>query len=172
MFIYAGRLETNKGILTLLTMWRHLPPNYELHIYGDGIYRNEIEIEAESHKNIRYYGFQKHNALLKAISRSVAAVIPSESVETFGMLIPECFSKGIPVVASALGNINQMIMESDGGVTYEIDSYVSLKQGLDQVAHSRRYYSEHAYDYYRRKLSAEENYERIQTIYGKAEHII
>lgn len=42
-FVYAGRLEVNKGILSLIEMWKTLPEDFALHIFGGGTMEEHIK---------------------------------------------------------------------------------------------------------------------------------
>lgn len=171
VFIYAGRLEPSKGIISLLTMWANFPLNYELHIYGDGSFKDNIIYYAEHCINIKFFGFQTQEIVFNDMKNSTAVIIASELYETFGMSIPESFSMAIPVIATNLGNPGAMIQESHGGCTYEINDFESLEMAMEDVIHNNLNYSLNAYAYYVKNLNGSQNYRKISEIYDKARFI-
>ena len=167
-FIYAGRLEENKGILSLIDMWGSLPENYELHIYGEGACREKVKEKICGHDNITYFGLQERWRVAEDQIDSIATIVPSECYETFGMAIPECFSNGIPVIATKLGNLRDMLEESKGGEVYEIGNTMSFQNAVEKVVNNYEEYANNAYLFYMKYLTSEENYKRLIEIYDKA----
>lgn len=167
-FTFVGRLEENKGILTLLKLWEQLPEYYELHIFGDGTYRETIIKMAEKMPNVKFYGFQPQNKVFEDTNSCCAVIISSEWHETFGMSIPESFSRGIPVITTDFGAPAALISESRGGLIYRYDDYKSLKECLDEVYNNGEIFSGNAINYYKEHLSGAANYKRIIEIYDKA----
>lgn len=166
-FIFYGRLEESKGIVSLLRMWQKLPYKYILHIYGTGSYRSYVEHIAEENKNIKFFGFKNQEIIFSDISSSVAVLITSELYETFGMSIPESFSLFTPIICTDLGNPKSMIEESKGGLTYEIDNFKSFYDTLNEVIKNRKFYSQNAGKYFKEKLNCDVNYKRLREIYDK-----
>ena len=167
-FVYAGRLEQNKGIMTLLEMWKELPKSYVLAIYGTGTLEELVQTKANEQQNIKFFGFRNQNDLFDAYDKSTAVVIPSEWYETFGMGIPECFSRGVPVICTDIGNPGEMIKQSKGGEVYPEGDFIKFKEALDKVSAHREEYSKNAYSYYNRYLNDKNNYYIVQDIYEKA----
>lgn len=167
-FVYAGRLEQNKGIMTLLEMWKELPKSYVLAIYGTGTLEELVQTKANEQQNIKFFGFRNQNDLFDAYDKSIAVVIPSEWYETFGMGIPECFSRGVPVICTDIGNPGEMIKQSKGGEVYPEGDFIKFKEALDKVSAHREEYSKNAYSYYNRYLNDKNNYYIVQDIYEKA----
>lgn len=158
VFIYSGRLEENKGILSLPRMWRKLPQNFILHIYGAGNYKDYVEQIAKETTNIIFYGFQPQPVIFQDILQCVAVLITSECYETCGMAISESFSLATPVVCTDLGNPNFMIEKLNVGVTYKIDDFKSFYASLNKVIHNNAFYSLNALSHFEKELIDQINY--------------
>lgn len=165
-FVFVGRLESNKGICKLLDLWKKLPSNYRLDVYGVGSYEDFIRETADKYENINYYGYKKKTDIQKAFLNAEASIIPSEWYEAFGMSIPECFVLGTPVISSNMGNPKEMIMQSGGGEVFNVGNYDSLKKALDNILLKRSLYSRNAYHYWNSHLSDSKNYELLNNIYN------
>lgn len=167
-FTFVGRLEDNKGILTLISLWKELPKDYELHIFGDGSYREAVVKAEKEMTNVSYFGFQPQSVVFEDTRNCCAVIISSEWYETFGMSVPESFSMGVPVISTDFGTPAKLISESNGGLIYKNDDCKSLKKCLDEVYCNRKYFSANAVSYYRENLSGAANYRKIVEIYDKA----
>lgn len=153
-------------------MWKKLPEDYVLHIYGAGSYEEEVKLAVSENSNIVFYGFQPQSVIFEDMVKSIAVLITSELYETFGMSIPESFALGTPVICTNLGNPKQMIEESKAGVTYDIDDFDSFLTALNKVSADRDRYSFNAQRYFNQALSHQVNYERLRDIYDQARIIL
>lgn len=170
-FVYAGRLEVNKGILSLIEMWKTLPEDFALHIFGGGTMEEHIKKEIKSNKNISFFGFKPQKEVFEDYRNAVAAIIPSEWYETFGMGIPECFSMKLPVICTDIGNPGEMVKESKGGLVYPIGDLSKFQAVVKEMIEMRQVYSENAYQYYLNNLTDEKNYKELVEIYDKSRNI-
>lgn len=170
-FVYAGRLEVNKGILSLIEMWKTLPEDFALHIFGGGTMEEHIKKEIKSNKNISFFGFKPQKEVFEDYRNAVAAIIPSEGYETFGMGIPECFSMKLPVICTDIGNPGEMVKESKGGLVYPIGDLSKFQAVVKEMIEMRQVYSENAYQYYLNNLTDEKNYKELVEIYDKSRNI-
>lgn len=170
-FVYAGRLEVNKGILSLIEMWKTLPEDFVLHIFGSGTMEEHIKKEIKENKNISFFGFKSQKEVFEDYRNAVAVIIPSECYETFGMGIPECFSMKLPVICTDIGNPGEMVKESKGGLVYPIGDISKFQVVVKKMIEMRQVYSENAYQYYLNNLTDEKNYKELVEIYDKSRNI-
>lgn len=108
--IAVGRLETEKGFEDLITIMLKVVKtnkNIKLTIIGDGSQRNTIEKKIKNfnlEKNITITGYLTQEELKKYYS-SASLLINTSYEESFGLVLIEAASYGIPSIAfsSALG---------------------------------------------------------------------
>lgn len=170
-FVFAGRLDQNKGIDFLLEVWPELPQEYELHIYGDGEYRAACEEIAKKYSNIYVYGFRPQSEIFADLAEASALLFTSDLYEGYPMSVAESFAIGRPVIATAKGNHGDVIMTSGGGVTFAPRDKQDFKRAVDQVVSNNAAYSQRARLYYQETLTKYKNYEKLSEIYDKAKHI-
>lgn len=163
-FIYFGRLEEEKGIIDLITMWKNLNCDFKLHIYGDGTLKDFVEQAAKYQSNIFFYGFQDKKEILKRLSYSKAMIFPSKLTETFGLTIVESFSVGCPVIANNFGNGAMLVKESDGGILY--DDYCGFEQAVFDIIEHNNYFSEKAKKFYLKKFTEISSMNELNKIYS------
>lgn len=169
-FVFMGRLDENKGIKFLVDTWENIN-DYELHIYGDGPYKEYVEDKARKNNKIKYFGFKDQETIFKDMIDSYGLIIPSESYEGFPMTIAESFSLKIPVLSSNIGNHASIVTDAKAGCIYKLKDEQSFKEKLGDIIKNNKEYGDNANKYYEEKLSPEKNYEELISIYDKAKCI-
>ena len=167
VFVYMGRLDENKGIKFLVDSWKNIK-DYELHIYGDGAYKEYVEEISKENKNIKCFGFKPQEDIFKDLVQAQALVMPSICYEGFPMTIAESCSLGVPTLSINIGNHASIIKHSDSGVVYELDNDDSLLKSIDNIVCNNKKYSDNALNYYNEVLSPEKNYKELISIYERA----
>lgn len=170
-FVFAGRLEQNKGLPFLLEAWKTVPEDYHLHIYGDGTFRAACEEAAQKQKNIHFHGFCPQQEVFAQLAKSAALLFPSEWYEGFPMLIGESFGLGRPIVSTMLGNHWDVVRQSGGGVGFPVGDTERFRQALENVLQHNEQYSSCARAYYENNLMKEQNYLVLSDVYERANHI-
>jgi glycosyltransferase involved in cell wall biosynthesis len=117
--LYAGRLTAEKGVQTLVRAWRDISC-LPLKIVGDGALRPALEMEAKlGGGHIEFLGFRPRTEVAELMRGAVLAVIPSECYEgAFPLAAIEALATGTPVVASALGGLDEVIAVPDNGTKF------------------------------------------------------
>ncbi|MEI2472842.1 glycosyltransferase, partial [Peribacillus frigoritolerans] len=126
---YFGSLEESKGINLLLHSLKGLDKKLvkELIICGEGSYEDIVKAEALRDQRIKYYGRLPSDEVYKKMSVCDVVVVPSKNKEAFGMVIIEAYRQGVPVIASAVGGIVEIIYSKD----YLFDSNIeSLRASI------------------------------------------
>lgn len=112
--LFLGRLSAGKGLLYLLEALARLPAHYRLEIVGEGAQEAELRsrvAELTLTERVRFSGFLAQPAA--AILRSDIMVVPSVWEEAFGRVVPEAMALCVPVVATAVGGMQELF---DDGV--------------------------------------------------------
>jgi glycosyltransferase involved in cell wall biosynthesis len=168
--LFIGRISQEKGAETLLKAWQQLPRNYELRIVGDGPSRSQLEsqIAAQGVSNVRFMGRMPHEQVIKTIKDARFVIFPSELYETFGLGIIEAFACGVPVLASRLGSMQEIVQDGYSGLLFrpgDADDIARVvARAWEQPAHMRRL-GEQARKEYEAKYTAAANYRRLMEIY-------
>ncbi len=119
-FLYYGRLSSEKGILTLIEVWKSLPTNIKLLIVGEGSLSAYIQdfIRSNQLKNIQLTGYKKGDELYSLINNAYFVIVPSEWYENNPMTIVEAYSLGVPVIGAAIGGIPEIISIGNTGFVF------------------------------------------------------
>lgn len=143
-FVYAGRLDTYKGVEWMLDRFSQ-HPELDLVIFGDGDLRWKVEKIAASYPNIKLRGQCEHSEVLAGIASAVALVFPSLLYEGFPMVIAESFALGVPVLCSNVGNGAQIVRQTGGGVLYDLENLKSFDKAVNQLLRDRSNLATKAY---------------------------
>ncbi|HTC24529.1 MAG TPA: glycosyltransferase family 4 protein, partial [Gemmatimonadales bacterium] len=119
----AGRMVDKKGFDLLLRAWADLKDKIpaRLVIAGDGEEREGLERLARDlalGDRVAFAGPMPHPAVLGLLERAALCVVPSRE-EPYGILVVEAQALGVPVVASAVGNIPALIRDRATGYLAE-----------------------------------------------------
>lgn len=102
--ISVGRLSPEKGYLDLLKVYRKLLvdcPDWTLDIVGDGVERKDIEDYIDKYDlgdKVKLHGFQGKDYIDKLLNQS-SIYLMSSYTESFGIVLIEAMSHGVPCIA-------------------------------------------------------------------------
>jgi glycosyltransferase involved in cell wall biosynthesis len=113
-FGYMGTLSDQKGVRWLIEQFQRLPFDATLQIAGRGQLADEAQLKAlATSPNISFVGYQKPEAFYSQID---VAVVPSIWNEPFGMVAVEACAHSVPVIASRMGGLPEIIQDSLNGL--------------------------------------------------------
>lgn len=116
---YVGRIAAEKGWPHLIQLARALrDDDVDLLIVGDGPQRARLDQEIAAHglrDRVVVTGFIPNSAVPVALAACEAIVMPS-SFEEFGGASIEAFAVGIPVVAFAVGGLQEIVGQVTPGL--------------------------------------------------------
>lgn len=163
--VFVGRLSKEKGVQTLLAAWKDLP--YELRLVGSG----PCGYASDFGRHISFCGALDSNGVADEMARSCFLVMPSEWFEGFPMVITEAFAAGLPVLASRLGAMAEIVQDGVTGLHFEPGNPEDLARRakwLFDHPDSCREMGLYARAEYERKYTPERNYEMLMDIYQQA----
>ena len=132
-FLFVGRLETIKGLQTLIPLWKNVD-GIDLLIAGTGTSERQLRAQAASNPRIKFLGPLPQRQLGALYFHALACIVPSITYETFGMIIIESLARKTPVIARDLGALPEVIHDSGGGFIYRTDE--ELLTAMNRIAKS------------------------------------
>ncbi|WP_313237760.1 glycosyltransferase [Sporosarcina ureae] len=148
-FAFAGRLQTSKGIYTLLKAFdllikenpamdhakliiaggsescispkNHLPKSRKL----------RAAIEGFEHR-VKFLGPQNQQQLARLFTNSIATIVPSH-YESFGMVAAEARACSSPVIASRVGGLQDIVKDGMTGLHVKHNNPIQLAQAMSTL---------------------------------------
>jgi glycosyltransferase involved in cell wall biosynthesis len=116
-FLYAGRLAREKGVGTLVDAVGRAE-GLRLTVAGTGPEEKALRRRAEeiAPERIRFVGHLGRDELLATVRAARAVVMPSEWYENAPMSALEALASGVPVVATRLGGLPEMVRDGETGL--------------------------------------------------------
>lgn len=81
-------------------------------------------------------GYLEGEMLARAYASADIFVFPS-SMETFGLVVVEAMAAGLPVVASRVGGIPDVIAEGNNGYTFDVGDTAAIIDGVQRISITR-----------------------------------
>jgi glycosyltransferase involved in cell wall biosynthesis len=171
--LFVGRLSEEKGPQLLLSAWNGMKARIPLHIAGDGPLLDSLsrEIRRSSFSQIELIGHRTSDAIRALMQGARFLIFPSVWYEGFPMTIAEAFANGLPVIASQLGSMVEIVQDGVTGLHFEPGNAVDLAAKVEWAwAHpeelSRMGCAARAE--YEAKYQPSTNYEMLMDIYRAA----
>ena len=111
-YLYLGRMSQEKGIDRLVETWRSIAR--PLLVVGDGPQLEEVRANAP--ENVRFTGGVEPAAIPELVRGARAVMIPSVTYESAPRAVLEAYSAGVPVIASRIGALPEVVEDSVTGV--------------------------------------------------------
>jgi glycosyltransferase involved in cell wall biosynthesis len=169
--LFVGRLIPEKGIRTLLDVWRMLAGRVRLKIVGDSPLAHSVprDLLPDPLPNVEWLGQQAPAEVSRLMGEASALIVPSEWYEPFGLVVIEAFARGTPVIAARSGALPELVQHGQTGLLFTPGSQYDL---LNQVHWAMSHPTElaemgrQARDVFERKHTAEHNYRELLAIYA------
>ncbi len=113
-FLFAGRQVPEKGVRVLIDAWRMAPTGVRCRIVGTGPLEAEVRTAVGRVAGLSADGQLARSDLMDVLGASRALIVPSTWYEGFPVVILEAFARAVPVIASRLGSLAEMV---EDGVT-------------------------------------------------------
>jgi len=170
--LFVGRLSREKGVRTLVAAWRQLGNRILLHVVGDGPLRTELEKTASclGLSSVSFTGHLTPDHLTPLMKRARFLVLPSECYENFPLTILEAFACGVPVIASRLGAMQEIVADGRTGLHFtpgdadDLAAKVEWAWTHPEEMHEMGRAARAEYEF---KYTAELNYQMLMEIYQR-----
>ncbi len=134
VLLYVGRLSDEKQLDHLRPILEQVPGT-RLGLVGDGPARESLERHFAG-TNTHFMGYMQGEALSQAYASADIFVFPS-ALETFGLVVVEAMAAGLPVVASRVGGVTDVVQEGRTGYTFDSGDIPALVEGVRRIAANR-----------------------------------
>ncbi len=134
--LFVGRLAGVKGVPILLDAVATLKarhPQLRLALIGDGPERAALEERAKPlGETVVFLGYQGQSEVAEALSQSDVFVLPSFA-EGVPVVLMEAMAAGVPVVATQIAGIPELVTQWENGVLVPPGDAPALAQAIEQL---------------------------------------
>jgi len=137
--LYVGRLSHRKGLHVLVPAMKHVVkkvPNARLLIVGEGYTKGFVRVLVKAlglEKNVKLLGLAHPQQLLLLYKMSNVFVLPSIYGESFGIVLLEAMASRVPVVATDVGGISEVITDNYTGLLLKPGNSKELANAILKV---------------------------------------
>lgn len=139
---FAGSLQPWQGVETLIAAFSRLQtvaPNTHLLIVGDGPEREKLERQAEAtglRSDVTFTGSVSYDEVTHYMAAMDIAVAPYKGENFYQSPMPifEYMAMGKPIVASSIGQVQEVIAHGETGVLYTPGNFAQLTAALAKLA--------------------------------------
>ncbi|MFH1142090.1 MAG: glycosyltransferase, partial [Candidatus Uhrbacteria bacterium] len=131
-------LEEHKGLAWLLEVLRAVEAPFELTIAGNGSLNAHAKNLSVIDQRFKFFGSFSKDEEVELLSTSDGLIVSSLCYENSPTVIYEALSCGVPVVASNIGGITELIEEGENGYLFEPGNGSDLLKQLQKIEHKRK----------------------------------
>jgi len=165
-FLFVGRLSAEKGVDVLIAAMRQLS-NISVSVAGEG----PEAVLLDGVTGLQALGALSSEHVHVEMSQSIALILPSICYENFPRTLVEAFACGLPVIASRIGALAELIEDNVTGLLFEPGNAKDLAAKLlwaNQNPEQMRQMGLNARKLYENKYTADRNYDQLIAIYREA----
>lgn len=165
--LYLGRLTEEKGVPLLMQALSATGLQSGFTVVGGG----PLDVEVSSSIGVRYVGFQPPETVADFLGRAAYLVVPSIWYEGFPRTIVEAYAAGVPVIASRLGSLAEVVKDGETGLLFEPGNVEDLTNKLrwaEGNPTAMRAMGKAARQIYDELYTPLKNYEQLLRIYEDA----
>ncbi|WP_264511864.1 glycosyltransferase family 4 protein [Flavobacterium sp. N1719] len=134
---YAGLLGVAQGVFDLCRNIELTGTRIELHIFGDGAEKNEIEnyLNAHPEQSIFFHGMMERSALHETLKRFDIAIVPL-TTRIYGSVPSKIFeygSLGFPILYFGGGEGENIVLENNMGWVVPVGDYDAMNAQLKAI---------------------------------------
>lgn len=118
--LFVGRFSPEEKMQTLFRAWREIPDLPLKLAGGERNQRDSHNLLARSHmpRNVEWVGRHERKEVLELMRQAMFVVFPSEWFEGFPLVIAEAFACGVPVIASGIGSLLEIVEDGRTGLFF------------------------------------------------------
>lgn len=130
--MFVGALGEHKGVGLLAAAHQQLNASVPLVVLGSQ--RGDTpELTGTSERPVIVRTNVPHEQIMAAFAAATVAVVPSRWPEPLGLVAVEAMSAGVPVVASGMGALDEVVLDEETGIVVPPGDSAALAAAMDRL---------------------------------------
>jgi glycosyltransferase involved in cell wall biosynthesis len=166
--LFVGRLSPEKGIDTILKAWDLLPDDLPLRIAGGGPLGPQVKDAAARNPKVTWLGELPRAEIPAEMKGAKFLICASNWYESFPLIIVEALAAGLPVIASDIGVLPELIAHQRTGLLFRTNDATDLTGKVQWALRHPNEFARmriHARREYESNYTADANYRALMAIY-------
>jgi glycosyltransferase involved in cell wall biosynthesis len=164
--LFVGRLSEEKGVSILKNLIKSIPGQV-FDIVGDGPLKDSLQ----NIPNARLLGLVDQAGVYELMQNAPFLMLPSIWYENMPRTLVEAYGNGVPVIASRIGALEELVVHRKTGILFDTGSVESFKEAVVwalQNPNEMNKMGMSAHNMYKMEYSSKANYKILMEIYNKA----
>jgi glycosyltransferase involved in cell wall biosynthesis len=169
--IYIGRIEAEKGLLTMIKAFEDTPFSLKIIGFSSSGFENELkEYLKDKNHHIEFLGRKTFEEIQNYLGKCAFTIVPSECYDNFPNSILESFAFKKCVVATNLGSLKEIVVDNETGLLFKIKDYQNLREKITHLFENRslcQELGEKAFTQLNEEYSEKKHYEKLINLFDK-----
>ncbi|MEO5893949.1 MAG: glycosyltransferase family 4 protein [Ferruginibacter sp.] len=168
--LYIGRIVQEKGLLTLVKAFVNTNFNLKIIGFSNTGYQQELEqfLEGKQH-NIEFLGRKSFTEIVPYLQTCAFTIVPSETYDNFPNSILESYAYKKAVIATDLGSLKEMVIDSETGLLFKVQDEQDLQQKAAFLLESPalcEQYGASGYNKLQSEYGPEKHYQKLMGVFN------
>lgn len=132
--LFMGRLSPEKGVWQLLAAVRN-QSGIPVKFMGSGPEEDRLleAIALHGLDHVELLGRINGDERFDVLKRAHCVVVPSQSHEAFGRVVLEAYAAGVPVIASRMGGLKDLVLDGETGYLFDASDVEGLAARIREL---------------------------------------
>lgn len=169
--LYIGRIEPEKGLLTLIKSFENTP--FHLKVIGFSISGMEDSLkrylEGKDH-HVEFLGKKSFEEIQTYLSKCLFTITPSECYDNLPNTLLESFAFKKCAVATNVGSLKELVIDNQTGLLFKLKDIEDLKSKIAFLFNNQaaaRNFGQSAFELLNQEFSSEKHYEKLIDLFNR-----
>lgn len=163
--LYIGRIEPEKGLLTLVKSFENTEFNLKIVGFSNSGFEEELKdyLKDKNH-HIEFLGRKEFDEIQIYLSKCSFTIVPSEWYDNFPNTILESFAFKKCTIATNIGSLKELVINNETGLLFKIKDFQDLKSKISYLFGNEticQNLGENAFNMLNKEYSAQEHYNKL-----------
>lgn len=167
--VFVGRISNAKGVSILKKVIASIDEPIMILGVGPEFQRLRDYCTTNNFDHVIFKGKQTRKQCIQIMNNAKCAIVPSQCGEAFSLVAAEAMSLGVPIIASDIGGLGELIRDSGAGIIVESknsDGFISAIKNVLETPKLSESLGIAGKKFANTNLNAEKNVQELMDIYN------